>query len=224
MADSLDIIQYYLVDFFPFIQQQEIGLFRGAINKEIDQSEFLAHNHLPDGVRYSYPLVQYGTDGIFTQIRAIGQGVRLFEKLKDVENLNLRLHQRKVHLQLVRVQKQQFTLQPIIDFKTYFMHSWLPFNQENVRRFRDLRSADEKILLLERILVGNILSMAKGCGLEIRGHLEVLIEEIFEQQKTSYKQTTFDAFSLKFKANIVLPDRLGLGKGVSNGFGTIHTL
>jgi len=224
MIFELPVLKYYLVDYFPLLPVADLGRFRGAINKLLNNSEVLAHNHTSTGMRYAYPLVQYGTDGVFTQIRAIGEGLRLFEQMPDWRHFQVKLSERSVQFQMVRVREQQFSLQPVLDFKTYYLQSWLPLNQQNVTRFRALSSPDEKVRLLQQILTGNILSMAKGCGMQVKGHLEVFVEEIYQQQTVKYKQVPFESFSLKFKTNMLLPDQLGLGKGVSNGFGTIRIL
>ena len=39
--------------------ENEIQRFRGAIIKLLPQKEVLFHNHINDGYRYAYPLIQY---------------------------------------------------------------------------------------------------------------------------------------------------------------------
>lgn len=41
------------------IQENELRLFRGAIIHLAGLEEILFHNHIEDGYRYSYPLIQY---------------------------------------------------------------------------------------------------------------------------------------------------------------------
>ena len=77
--------------------------------------------------------------------------------------------------------------------------------------------------MLERILVGNIISMSKGLGYTVPGQIEA---NIFDLRKihTKLKGTHMLAFLGTFSVNFEIPDYWGIGKSVSRGFGTVKRL
>jgi hypothetical protein len=116
-------------------------------------------------------------------------------------------------------------LQPLIqlwetDF-TYYIRRWLPLNQKNYEEYSKLESLTEKSSFLEKMLTGNILSFCKGIGLHLEKHLDVKILKLEERHTLTYKGVKMQDFDAEFKTNISLPDFIGLGKGVSIGFGMI---
>jgi hypothetical protein len=84
-----------------------------------------------------------------------------------------------------------------------------------------LNSLSDKVALLEAILKGNLLSMAKGIGWTVDKPVEVVIASIERKQTYKYKGIALDGFEIIFQSNIYLPDYIGIGKGASHGFGII---
>jgi hypothetical protein len=74
---------------------------------------------------------------------------------------------------------------------------------------------------MERILTGNILSFAKGVNIHFEEELVCSILDIIPKGAMRYKGIHFESFDALFKINVSLPNYIGLGKGVSHGFGTI---
>jgi hypothetical protein len=68
---------------------------------------------------------------------------------------------------------------------------------------------------------GNILSFAKGIGVHFDMSVTCRITNMDEIGGMAYKSIKFAAFDMMFKTNVSLPNYIGLGKGVSHGFGTI---
>ncbi|MGM0598159.1 MAG: CRISPR-associated endonuclease Cas6 [Myxococcota bacterium] len=214
-----------VIKMLPLLELSEIRLFRGAINHVFQNRETLMHNHeATDQYRYAYPLVQYNVDGIFTRIVAFNEAIELFYPLLEQPQFPLKIGKREIDFNVVDHTVLRFNFQPDLDFHAFFLRNWLPLSQKNKATFSQLKNNDERILLLEKILTGNILSMAKGLNVVLQGTLEVMIEEVFSHEKIKYKNVEFDAFTLKFRCNMAMPDGIGIGKGVSNGFGFLKNL
>ena len=75
------------------IDNWEVPLFRGAVVDAIGSSaNLLFHNHTPDdGLRYSYPLIQYKRQGGKACIIAVEQGVNKFYR-SHISNENNTTH------------------------------------------------------------------------------------------------------------------------------------
>lgn len=93
---------------------------------------------------------------------------------------------------------------------------WLALNQKNTTKFF---AADEKEneTLLESILTGNFLSLAKNMEITIRGR--VLVKLLAFAAKKVITPNPMRGFEVSFVSNMLLPEFLGLGKMVSKGFG-----
>jgi hypothetical protein len=85
-----------------------------------------------------------------------------------------------------------------------------------------METAVEKLQFLERILTGNILSFAKGVTLNIDKSLNISIIRIIRGKQVSFKGVKLIALNVEFRSNFFLPNHIGLGKGVSLGFGTVR--
>ena len=87
--------------------------------------------------------------------------------------------------------------------------------------FSSLESLQEKCAFLERLLVGNILSFAKGVGIFFDSEVEASIVDIEMMGQYKFKNVNMLGFDVVFSTNVSLPQYVGLGKGVSLGFGMI---
>ena len=79
----------------------------------------------------------------------------------------------------------------------------------------------EQSRLLERVLIGNILSLSKAIGLEVTVRLRAepcLLPSGLEELKPGLQLL---GFSGSFRVNFALPQGWGLGKSSSRGFGTV---
>lgn len=104
----------------------------------------------------------------------------------------------------------------------YRLNKWLPFNSENFAEYKAMDSLTDKVALMEKILTGNILSFAKGLGITLTSNVSCRISSIAGQRLSIYKGVKMMSFDIVFKTNVSLPNYIGLGKGVSLGFGTIY--
>jgi hypothetical protein len=82
-------------------------------------------------------------------------------------------------------------------------------------------SIADKATMLERMLIGNILSFAKGMKIHLDKKIQCKIISSEEPRLVTYKGIKMMSFDVMFKTNVSLPNYIGLGKGVSLGFGTV---
>ena len=116
----------------------------------------------------------------------------------------------------------QFTLQVWEKSFTMRLTQWLALNQENYAKFRATTDEFVHLTLLEGILKANIISFAKGIGWDVDRDIRLRIDTIDKSRLIPYKEQKLMAFDVTFRTNVFLPDYLGLGKGVSHGFGTVR--
>ena len=215
-------IRTFLIKFTAEIRQSEIPLFRGAINAILEENHsILFHNHTDDGFRYSYPLIQYKRIGGKAAIMCVGEGTEVIGEFFSRQEFIMHLGDRSLTLEIERIDAK-YTLMQIWDTEFhYILRKWLPLSSDNYRNYRSLEGISEQIQFLQNILVGNILSFCKGLGITIDHESKCVITNILGTRSYIYKGVKMMGFDVEFSTNVSLPDYLGLGKGVSLGFGTV---
>ncbi len=211
-----------LIRFENSLSSKETESFRGAIIDALKDKDILFHNHLPDnkGFRYSYPLVQYKRINKNAVILCIGEGTESIGKLFFDSDLELDLNGRKEKFVIDNIKAYKHLIQ-IWDAKFHYqIRKWLALNQENYEKYNQLESLAERSSFLENILRGNILSFAKGVNIFFEKQVTCKISGLSDPDVTLYKGTKLTMFDAEFVTNVSIPDYIGLGKGVSIGYGT----
>lgn len=213
-------IQYII--FAKGIQPYEIQCFRGAIIQQLGgEANPLLHNHKKDGLRYGYPLVQYKLQNGHPMIIALGDAIIELNPLLALSVLPLHIGNRDVNLKFEKTECYQYKVEVKDAPKYYSICNYIPLTESNVAKYESLLSLTDRICFLENILIGNILSFFKGIGYHAEEKLEVTITDMKPQKSIRYKSVNFQTFDLHFVSNVLLPDRIGLGKSTSIGFGTV---
>ena len=201
----------------------ELAAFRGAVAAKAGWEHTLFHNHEPDGqLRYRYPLIQYQRIGQNPALVCLNEGVEAAQHFLTHPDWELDLNGRPMQLQVGQIQMREHQLKVSEQPYTYHLHQWLALNQENYRRYMQQPGLAARLQLLERILTGNLLSMATGLGWQVEGPLSVELLDLHPPRPVkTYGHGTL-AFDATFRANVLLPDGLGLGKHASLGHGRLE--
>lgn len=205
------------------IGYKEIPLFRGAVLESLgDKANVLYHNHTGEETfRYSYPLIQYKRLNGKAAIVCVEEGIDLVGQLLSDFYGMIIIGQREGECKVIQVQPAKDLIQVTDTPKVYHLHQWLPLNAKNYGKFQNADNLVEKIQILERVLIGNILSFLKGVGIYLEEQLELHITNITNQRPATYKNVIMMAFDIEFKANLFLPQYIGIGKNASVGCGVM---
>lgn len=180
----------------------------------------LLHQHLgEEGVLYAYPLVQYKVIGGTPVVLGFEEGGEQVRRVSE-ELSELVLDGERYQITGYKVTRRWVEFGPLrsgIDYR--FVSPWVALNQGNFSKFKDLRGSRSREGLLRRILVGNVLSMSKSLNYFVRRRLRCSCN--FEETRILFKGLNYVGFTGEFKLNFLLPNFIGLGKGVSHGFGTV---
>lgn len=101
-----------------------------------------------------------------------------------------------------------------------FITPWVALNQMTGGRYRFLTN-QEKPTFLHRLLGQNILFIASEMGVQTE-------EKIFTKVKVTslfprpVDENNWGAFMGEFKANFILPNYIGIGNGITRGYGSIY--
>lgn len=207
------------------ISFEEISYFRGSIIR-LSGNEPLFHNHDQDGYHYTYPLVQYKRIGGCAAIVGINEGADAVESLfEGKESYHCQLGNRKLEMELVAIRAEKVSIRCREKKYTYSISRWIPLNSENYQVFQQTEGIVERVGMLEKILIGNILSLAKGVGVYFDSPVTCRILQLEHNGLTPYKEVELMSYSAVFQCNVQLPEYVGLGKSASLGYGiVIHAI
>lgn len=205
------------------IKFEEVPYLRGAFIASVGRnSDIVFHNHLgSEGYRYSYPLIQYKCIDGQAAVVCVQEGIEAMGEFFINPPQRLHLGKRVVSLENCKLIPSFNEIQFTNEFLYYKINRWLPLNAENYRIYHEMDTLVERIRFLEKILKGNILSMCKGLGIFLNEELELDLVDLGNPVSVFYKGVKMLGFEVTFKANIALPNFIGLGKNASIGFGIL---
>ncbi|WP_339904729.1 CRISPR-associated endonuclease Cas6 [uncultured Cyclobacterium sp.] len=226
----------------------QIRAFRGAVvesvmkHKAVFEAAGLAtdvfHNHtelvkqpagvelpvqnLPDN-QFRYPLIQYKIKHKKAAILGLGKGaqsLQLWMSLAD-EMLNFRGDKFSLTLD----EHQHNTWKPGLEknLQYFRLNKWLPLNGENFREWQKMNRLSDRVQLLEKLIWGHLWHALDGLGITIeRKELQLFLSSIDMMSfKNSYGIKRL-ALDVTFACNLNIPEEIGLGQGVSLGFGKVQ--
>lgn len=194
---------------------------RGYIGNTFKEYPLLHNHYSNDKYLFSYPLIQYKVIDGNVLILGIDEGADLIKDINpQINSLSLDKEYKIVEKQLI---EKQVDIKPSSQEKHYkFVTPWLGLNTKNYPKYMALKTWKEKKELINKILVGNLLSMSKGLGIIVNKKLYAKTH--FDTKQVQYKSVYMTAFTGEFKIHYDIPDYFGLGKGVSHGFGCVKQI
>ncbi len=215
-------IKLLTIQFENEILPYEIPLFRGAVNAALEeQHSILFHNHTEEGLRYSYPLIQYKRIGKKAAIVCLEEGTEAIGEFFNSEPMQLSLGEKEIQLTVENIKADKINVQVWQTSFCYRIKNWLPLNSKNFKTYIEEDSLAEKMKMLEKILIGNMLSFLKGLDIHIEDQITCSITSLSNSRLIKYKGVKKMAFDAEFKTNMSLPNFIGLGKDASVGFGVV---
>ena len=205
------------------VRDHQNAQWRGAFIEMAGWENDLFHNHInAETYIYRYPRIQYRIQNGKASIFAVNEGVDALQQVLANNEwiVNWEGQQFQLFVEDLRMQEHYLTMnkQPI----TYQLKNYLPFNSKNYEAWLNCSNLKERIILLEGILVGHILAFCTSMDWRLTDRLEIDIQNIFLTKEVEYHKVRLLALNLEFSVNIILPNKIGLGKAVSHGFGSLR--
>ena len=214
-------IRLAMAMFDSLIRPDELPFFRGAMIRVADGDAWF-HNHLDSGYRYRYPLIQYKLFDGHPAILGMDEGAAALRRhFFPGQEIHCRIGNRSRVLKVSSIGEWEEETGLSEEMRSYAIEDWLPLNSRNFREYVETDAQLERNALLQRVLVGNILSFAKGMGLYFDREVKCDILRISSDTSLSYKGIDLMGFSAVFMTNALLPQWIGLGKSASQNHGTV---
>ena len=172
--------------------------------------------------QYLYPRVQVKILNEQIYIVGIKEGINPVVSLIDNFNSfnfgNITINIEKYDIEK---NKDQFnTTEKLLRYK--FITPWIALNKSTGGKYRFLTD-QEKPLFLNQLLGKNLLFIAKELGFDIKNKIftKVSINNLIPEK---IDENGWGAFTGEFKTNFLIPSYIGLGNGITRGFGTLFSL
>ncbi len=183
----------------------------------------LLHHHL-DGNKYLYkaPLIQYKIIDSKPLVIGINEGADVLQEIyREIDYLKIGTSTYAITEKVITLRTDYFGITDK-NISYSFITPWLALNEENYDRYIRAGTWVKRQELLQRILIGNIISLSKALGYTVSESIKANIIKL-KEVNTKLKDTPMLGFYGTFKVNFEIPDYWGIGKSVSRGFGTIKT-
>ena len=239
------------VSFDTEIKPWELKQFRGAIAHKVGLEHEWFHNHdnslqssvgseqlavgseqdadgSPQVTKYHhrYPLIQYKIDTNGRQMRpmllCLDDCIEEAHHLFSQSDWSVYIGHKKHDLKIARLHVDKINLNVWEQPFRYRIHKWRALNAENYKVWQRLDGVVAQTAFLENLLAAHILSFARGVGWTLDQRFKVTITKLMKEEWVSFKNIKVLAFTLEFKANVSLPNYIGLGKGAGEGFGVVR--
>lgn len=207
------------------LRADDIPKFRGAVLGKVDQPDLAFHNHIGnEKFVYDYPKIQYKSINKKASLFCIEEGIGKLSQFFNVKNKTLNLNGKSFEIVVENMLISEVLVHADDKYYTYYIQAWLALNEKNFELYKKCNMDEEKKYFLENILRANILSFGKGVDCLFENEIRVQITEIKKEYLRDFKGVKMHTINAEFKTNVSLPENIGLGKGVSIGFGVVSTI
>ena len=172
-----------------------------------------------------YPMIQYRSLGGNAGIFGVGEGaeaLRIFESLDDA---SISVGGEEYTSVDVRTQKNEW--KPVLSDKlmTYSIRQWIPFSPVKFEQWKKNQRLLKRVELADRALFGHFFHMMDDLGVFVeRNRLELFVSAIQHEQFVNCFGVKKMALDVEVMTNCMLTESIGIGQGVSLGFGKIKRI
>ncbi len=103
-----------------------------------------------------------------------------------------------------------------------FVSPWVALSKNTQKRYKFLKNKD-RMAFLNRLLGQNIVFLAREMGVDLNDKVYTTLKLNSLFPKPVF-ENNWGSFSGEFQTNFVLPNYIGLGNGITRGYGAIHGL
>jgi hypothetical protein len=192
---------------------------RSSVSRDL-ADYLLHHQENAAGFIHRYPVVQCRQIKNTLMVTGINEGAEFLKsRSDDHDEIGTAENTCIIREKSPAIQKAEFGI--FSTNQSYeFITPWLPFSQENNRKFYLLKGKEERDAFIRTMLVGNILTLSKSLGYTVSEPVTADINMHFQKERIDGASVII--LSGKFSLPFFIPDYFGLGRSVSAGYGVIR--
>tara|TARA_B100001250_G_scaffold408122_1_gene429977 strand:+ start:1517 stop:2488 length:972 start_codon:yes stop_codon:yes gene_type:complete len=172
--------------------------------------------------KFLYPRVQVKILNEQIYIVGLKEGVgpvlSLVDSVKSFNFGNITINIEKFDIE--ENNEQLISTEKLLRYK--FITPWVALNKNTSGKYRALKE-DEKTLYLNKLFGLNILFLSKELGADLKSKIftKVYLDSLIPEK---LDENGWGTFTGEVKTNFILPNYIGMGNGITRGFGTIFSL
>ena len=168
---------------------------------------------------HRYPLVHYRSVKGKASIFAIGDGVEIIRRWLLQKNDQFVMNRQTHHLMIKGFQEDQFELKISNQLHTYRLMDWLALNEDYYKKWRAADRLNKRVEILESALTAHIMTFARGVDWQVPASIDAHLLNLTSMRKVSMHDMDRLAFNVLFRANVIFPAAMALGRAVAFGYG-----
>ena len=175
------------------------------------------------GRSFDYPLVQYKIGRRRAGLFGIGEGAIALQLWLALAGDHLLVEGKPYDLQIARHFHHQWkpALSPAV--QRYRLNRWLPLSAKNHKKWKNSPRLHDRVHLLEGALWGHLCHLCEGLNIDLpKSGLELYLSSIDHSTYANCYGFQKLALDITFESNFPLPESIGLGQGVTLGFGKVQ--
>jgi len=178
------------------------------------------HKDLTQGFIHRYPVVQCKQIKGVIMVMGVGQGADLLHEISgSAQEFRCGETSCIMTSRDPEIRDEEFGISD--EVHTYeFLTPWLALNQQNAKKFYDLKGKPDRDAFMQKILTGHLITLAKSLDYDLPAPVTCKSRVRFRRERIQKENVM--VFLGTFGTNLTIPDYLGIGQSVSLGFGTIR--
>jgi hypothetical protein len=194
---------------------------RSFLNKELAECKALDKDDTA-GFIHRYPVLQCKQMRTGLIVIGIGQGAGyLFRFAHDQSMLGCGESTCRITARDPAVRSEPFGMADTS--VTYeFLTPWLALNQQHAKKFYELNGKLQRDAFMQKLLVAQLHTLAKSLDYGVTAPVSCEAKVRFRRDRISRENMM--VFYGTFSTNLTIPDYLGIGRSVSQGYGTIKRI
>ena len=193
---------------------------KGILMKQFPDSEIVPMLNGSYRKKYLYPRIQVKILNEQIIIFAINEGVKPLLKIQDfIKELNFGDITFKVDDLSNEKNTEFFTLTPFLN-EYNFISNWAALNHSTKKQYL-AKNDFEKLDFLNTLLGENLIFLARELGSKLNNNIfsKISVDTLIPAKT---EQRNWGLFQSKLFLNVKLPNYIGLGNGITGGFGAIE--
>ena len=198
-----------------------VNEFRSFLNQKL--AEYTMHyKGNTAGFIHRYPVLQYKQVKGDLIVTGISQGAGCFCQLtRDQTMLGAGESTCRIISRDPAIRPEPFGNTDTVT--TYeFLTPWLALNQQNAKKFYDLKGKPARDAFMQHLLTAKLNTLVKSLDCEVTVPITCEAKVRFRRERIDRENVM--VFLGKFRTNLRIPDYLGIGQSVSQGYGTIKRI
>ena len=202
------------------LRPNQVHQWRGAFIEMTKRQHHYLHNHVSNKeYHHRYPMIQYRSWSGKASVTAFNDGVEALQRALADNDWVMNWNKQQKSINVEDIKLQEYYLRMLPELREYKLYNWLALNQENHKKWKACENLAERALLLENILASQILAFCSSVGWQLPETLDVKLMELYTTKTIRLHGNPMLAFNVNYKANILLPPGIAIGRGVSVGCG-----